>query len=151
MRARQFREERFPQCGIIIEEAKVGVVTDNDKIQPGFRRFSEHTHHCIRFGGGDGITRRVIREVQDEHGLTARLARGERLTQPLDVETTFIVKERIQPHLRAQSHTEKQLIVLPELIRHQHEVSRVYEKIAHQTQGMGDAAGDDGQADLLVR
>ncbi len=67
-----------------------------------------------------------------------------------DVEPAGGAEKRIHAHLRQPADTEDQVVVLPELVGQQHHVALVDEQVGHDAQGVGHAAGNHRQRELLA-
>ena len=72
--------------------------------------------------------------------LPAEAAKARR--SPATENPPAVLKKRKRRQLGLVADAEEQLVVLPELVGHQHQVARIDEQVGKDAQGMGHAGGD---------
>ena len=130
----ELHEEGFLRHAFFVDETKVSVVEECDNLVTGSSAFREDLCDFDCFLFGSGVTRRVVREVE-EHDLLVGLACSKGSLQSFRVKATVL--EGVESlDLCATGIFEHEFVVVPVEVRDNHFVASVEEHVTGAADGM---------------
>jgi len=155
---RQLSEQRFFQA-VFKEQAKVGVVSDDNQLQTGIGHRFERSNDFVTFRHRRRIAGRVVREVEQHHGLllAGGFLRQQRSLQAFAIELTASIVKLEVNHLSTTTHAKGQLVIFPILVGDDQRRAFVGEQVGNDadavSQGIGHnrvAVGFTGEARIVL-
>ena len=147
MSVHELHEEGFLRHAFFIDESKVSVIEESHDLVAGSSAFREDLCDFDSFLFGCGVTRRVVREVE-EHDLLVGLAFCKGSLQGFRVKATVLEGvERLD--LCATGVFEHELVVVPVEVRDNHFVVLVEEHVTGAADGMRQSSRHDRVAEVL--
>ena len=144
----EFDEQGFLGHAFFVHQSEVGIVEEGHHFVALGGTFGEDLGDFNRFRFGSGVAGRVVREVQ-EHDLLVALTVIQSGLQGFGIETAVL--EGVEGlDLGAAGVFEHELVVVPVQVRDNHFVTGIEEQVAGAADGVGEGAGHDRRAEVLV-
>ena len=139
----ELHEQGFLCHAFFVHESEVSIIEEGHHLVTLGGAFRENLGDFDSFLFGSGIAGRVVREVQ-ENDLLVALASFESGLEGFGVEAAVL------EGLGATGVFEHEFVVVPVQVRDNHFVTGVEEQVAGAADGVGEGAGHDRRAEVLV-